>query len=281
MGDKSKIEWTDSTWNPVTGCSKVSPGCENCYAERQAVGRLKGKKGYPGLPWTKVNAATNVVLHPDRLEIPLRAKRPRMYFVNSMSDLFHEEVPNEFLDRVFAVMALTPQHTYQVLTKRAERMWQYFAPGQYRDLAVVDVALSLQPDAPLNRSVPEWPLPNVWLGVSVEDQKRADERIPLLLRTHAPVYFISAEPLLGPLDLGFMEPCDHKRQSHRDVGCWMALDWIIVGGESGPRRRAMNLDWARSIRDQCEGARIPFFMKQVDKVIPVPSDLAIREMPRG
>ncbi len=323
---RTAIEWTDETWNPVTGCSKVSPGCENCYAERQAVGRLKGKKGYPGLPWTKVNASTNVVLHPDRLEIPLRATRPRMYFVNSMSDLFHEKVPNEFIAAIFGVMAATPRHAYQILTKRTERMAEWFrwvveqdagldghTPGRleccWQALAHEVKHHKKGAGGPLHMdhaADPEgpWPLPNVWLGVSTEDQKRADERIPLLLQTPAAVRFVSAEPLLGAIDfrqqwVDYLEGWYTETESGHDCDgteevCMRrcpvpvpvqaeshALDWVIVGGESGPRRRPMDLDWARSIRDQCRAAVVPFFMKQVDKVIPVPSDLAIREMPRG
>ena len=125
MGDKTGIEWTDATWNPVTGCSKVSPGCDHCYAEHLAMGRLKGTKGYPGLPWTSANVAANIVLHPDRLDQPLRWKKPRMIFVNAMSDLFHKDIPRDYIDRIFAVMALAPQHTYQILTKRPDRMARY------------------------------------------------------------------------------------------------------------------------------------------------------------
>jgi len=247
---KSKIEWTDETWNPVTGCSKVSPGCENCYAERQALGRLKGSEGYPGLPWTARNAATNVVLHPKRLDAPLRSSRPRRYFVNSMSDLFHERVPNLFIASVFVSMKMASQHVFQVLTKRPERMHEFM------------------------RGYGE-PSKNVWLGVSVEDQKRADERIPLLLDTPAAVRFLSVEPLLGPVDLMWPETLWPDGPPTccpgHDCACGghpieppllHRIDWVIVGGESGPGARPMNPNWVRSIRDQCVEAGVPFFFKQ-------------------
>ncbi len=295
----SKIEWTDETWNPVTGCSKVSPGCENCYAERQALGRLKGTKGYPGLPWTKANAGVNVQPHPSRLEIPLRAKRPRRYFVNSMSDLFHEEVPDEFLDRIFAVMALTPRHTYQVLTKRAARMREYISSAYRRVRFDVEegTVSSLYWDTLSNREkvmlqkrwwtpLPpkKWPLRNVWLGVSAEDQRRTDERVPHLLATPSAVRFVSAEPLLGPVDVSrFMWPThwhwDAKFKTPKEaiaVGARAErkrqalvsamrpfVDWIIVGGESGPHSRPMDVEWARDIVRQCGESGVPVFVKQM------------------
>lgn len=221
---KSAIEWTEETWNPVTGCSKVSPGCAHCYAERLALRKLQSYE--TGLPWTKSNASKNVVLHPDRLEIPLRAKRPRTYFVNSMSDLFHEEIPFHFIDSVFEVMRRASQHTYQVLTKRPARMLEW------ADSTNANLWIGLR---------------NLWIGVSVEDQKRADERMPLLLEMPAAVHFVSAEPLLGPID--FLP--------------WISqLKWIIVGGESGPGARPMPPVLARSIREQCIEAGVPFFFKQ-------------------
>lgn len=274
----TSIEWTDVTWNPVTGCSKVSPGCAHCYAER-----VTHRFNRDALPWTPANAAVNVVLHPERLDAPLHWRKPRRVFVNSMSDLFHENVPDEFIARVFAVMALSPWHTYQVLTKRPELMHAY----------MTDFALRVNahgwpegvPMAPRFRAnglpnAVDWPLPNVWLGVSVENQHWADERIPLLLQTPAAVRFVSCEPLLGPVDLSRWMGCN-------DPGCctpW--LDWVIVGGESGPKARPMDLAWARSLRDQCRAASVPFFMKQLGGARPgasleaLPDDLRVREWPR-
>lgn len=287
MGDKSKIEWTEATWNPIVGCSIVSPGCTNCYAMKMA-GRLEAmaraafaddrpavsahylgttQDSKAGPVWTgKVNLA------PERILLqPLSWKRQRRIFVNSMSDLFHESVPDEWIDRVFAVMALASQHTFQVLTKRAERMRDFVGRlgyahcGLMRRLEATDgvhypsekidafphYAGALgHPSSHL-----QWPLPNVWLGVSAEDQKRADERIPHLLMTPAAVRFVSAEPLLGPIDF-------HGEWIDRVAGNDPELNWIIVGGESGHNARPVHPDWARSIRDQCQAAGVPFFFKQ-------------------
>ena len=209
MSGQSKIEWTDATWNPVTGCTKVSPGCKHCYAERIT-------KRWGG-------DFSKVTLHPDRLDAPLHWRKPRMVFVNSMSDLFHEDVPDYFIDDVFDVCAVAANHTFQILTKRPERMMRY-----------------CQDD---DRSI----LHNVWLGVSVEDQQRADERIPHLLQTPAAVRFLSVEPMLGPVALS----------------AWLgSIDWVICGGESGPGARPMDQGWARILRDQCVHAGVPFFFKQ-------------------
>lgn len=275
MPGKSAIEWTDATWNPVTGCSKVSPGCEHCYAEAIAL-----RFGRSKLPWTKPNASENVQLHPERLNIPLTWKRPRKIFVNSVSDLFHELVPDEFIDQVFAVMALTPWHTFQVLTKRPERMFEYLGgwmPYPYeRRGFVLQEAVEL---APLDRrfftaagdtiaAALPWPLPNVWLGTSVEDQRRADERIPHLVKTPAAVRFLSCEPLLGPLNLE--QWLWHKTflaDGPRGVTTG-DLDWIITGGESGHGHRPIEVDWVRSIRDQCQDAGVVFFHKQWGGITP-------------
>lgn len=251
MGDKSRIEWTDATWNPVTGCTRVSEGCRNCYMAR-TVPRF-GQD-----PWT-------VVLHPDRLEQPLRWKRPRRIFVNSLSDLFHEDVPDEFIGKVFVTMARATRHTFQVLTKRPDRM-----------LKLLDDATLAFPCGMIAGDA----LPNVWLGVSIENQQTADERIPLLLQTPAAKRFISAEPLLGPIDLGQVNnPGLAEGQDFIDslrgfawtctgpdyvdtCGIGVGINWVIVGGESGPGARPMHPDWARSIRDQCQAAGVPFFFKQ-------------------
>jgi protein gp37 len=238
---KSKIEWTEVTWNPVTGCSKVSIGCKNCYAETIA-NRFWGDRKF-----------TDVVCHEDRLEQPLHWKKPRMIFVNSMSDLFHEDVPFGFIHKVFYRMKSTPQHTYQILTKRPERMLAF----------VIDFVPLLKFE----------PLKNVWLGVSVENQKTANERIPLLLQTPAAVKWISAEPLLEQIGI-------REYLTDGGIPSMGKLDWVVVGGESGQNKRPFNPDWARSLRDECKMMQIPFFMKQIDKIIPIPEDLLIREYPK-
>lgn len=217
----TKIEWTDETWNPVTGCVKVSPGCKHCYAETFAE-RFRGVVN-PNGKLHVFNRGFDPTLRPERLAVPRTWKTPRMVFVNSMSDLFGDFVPDEYIARVFEVMRTTPQHTYQVLTKRAERL-----------------RLWTRANARLATS------PNVWLGVSVEDRKYGVPRIHELRSAAAAVRFLSIEPLLE--DLGEL-----------DLSC---IDWIIVGGESGHRARPMDPAWVRSIRDQCVAAGVPFFFKQ-------------------
>jgi protein gp37 len=282
MGGKSNIEWTEHTWNPIVGCSIVSPGCTNCYAMKMA-GRLSvigHSQHYKGTT-KRVNGNTvwtgKLALAPETTLLePLRRKKPAMYFVNSMGDLFHEDCPDEWIDRVFAVMALAPQHTFQVLTKRAERMREYFAastniPG-FSSAAHYRVACGVALRGGASDDM-RWPLPNVWLGVSTEDQKRADERIPLLLQTPAAVRFISAEPLLGPVDLtrlaregengAFIDDALTGFRSNGHGGATgPKLDWVIVGGESGGGARPMHPEWARSLRDQCAQAETAFFFKQ-------------------
>lgn len=250
------IEWTDVTWNPTSGCSKVSSGCKNCYAERLWP-RVYGKD----------RPFTDVQLHPDRLAAPLRWRKPRMIFVDSMSDLFHEDVSIKFIDQAFAVMTLCQKHIFQILTKRDERMSQYIndpdtpfridvwrriiADGKCDDVRVPGGVIQL------SEYCQKWPLSNVWLGVSVEDQKSADKRIPFLLQTPAAVRFVSLEPLLENIDCKLDE---NGRHPDYDFG----IDWVIAGGESGPKARPSHPDWFRSIRDQCQdaGAGIPFFFKQ-------------------
>lgn len=265
MADGTKIEWTDATWNPITGCSVTSPGCTNCYAMHLAGTRLAHHPSRAGLThevngnhvWT---GATR--FNVQWLDQPLRWRKPRRIFVCAHGDLFHEAVPDEWIDRVFAVMALAPQHTFQVLTKRAGRMREYLTHPRLP--RVIDL-----------------PLPNVWLGVSVEDQVRANERIPHLLATPAAVRWISAEPLLGPIDLtaidlpgGWSEvfPLGQEilgRPHVDDEGNPMTrLDWVVVGGESGHDARPMYPDWARSLRDQCAAAAVPFFFKQWGEWVP-------------
>lgn len=280
MSEDSAIEWTDATWNPVRGCLKVSPGCKNCYAETFAE-RFRGVEGHP------YEQGFDPRTVPEMLDRPLQWQKPRMIFVNSMSDLFGEFVENEYIASVFAVMASANWHTYQVLTKRADRLPEWFdwvqrdaekaiesylssplshAARCARAAMVPPMAEPARPtpelrriydagspifDAHFKRSLPErhwmpWPLPHVWLGVSVEDRRFGLPRIEKLREVPAAVRFLSIEPLLedlGELDL-------------------RGIHWVIVGGESGPCARPMHPDWVRSIRDQCAAAKVPFFFKQ-------------------
>jgi protein gp37 len=250
MSTTTKIQWTDKTWNPITGCTKVSQGCKHCYAETMAkrMWATQYKPNADGSP----RQFGDVRVHPDRLEEPLHWRKPARVFVNSMSDLFHEDVPDEFIGAVFAVMLRAPQHTFQILTKRPERMVAWF-----RDFYANQM-----------------PSLNVWLGVSVEDQANANKRIPLLLQTPAHVRFLSCEPLLGPLDL-----LDYLPGPNTDSWCALhggrpvsalssicqcgTIDWVIVGGESGREARPFHLDWARDIAGQCQKAGVACFVKQL------------------
>lgn len=309
----SSIEWTDATWNPVVGCRRVSEGCRNCYAERMAarvvsMSRARNastpyervvRLGDDGAPRPLWNG--RAVTLPERLADPLRWRKPRRVFVNSMSDLFHEDVPDEFIAAVFGVMAATPQHTYQVLTKRPARavewleghpggepaawaaraellnsgVWAEGDPGLTKGSArtLIDLAESFGEPAP-------WPLPNVWLGVSVEDQATADERIPLLLDCPAAVRFVSYEPALGPVDFAPWLapepegcPCCRgtlrrlvrtlRRREALQGRLSVGLDWIIVGGESGPDARRFELQWARDTIMAGRKAGVPVFVKQL------------------
>jgi protein gp37 len=262
MGDKTKIEWTDSTWGPVTGCTEVSPGCDHCYAKTFA-------ERWRGTPGHYFEQGFDVQLRPDKLNQPLRWKRPRRIFVNSMSDLFHDSVPDEYIAKVFAVMAATHRHTFQLLTKRHGRMRSLLANPRFR--ALVDQARQGYDWSGSGSDnalfVLPWPLPNVWLGVSVEDQQWADIRIPALLETPAAVRFLSCEPLLGDLDLTpylWSDPVRHPTGGPVEVVQLArgGLHWVIVGGESGRGARPMHPDWARSLRDQCIAAGVPFLFKQ-------------------
>ena len=276
MAAKSKIEWTDATWNPVSGCTKVSQGCKNCYAERDWA-RLVHLPAYFGRSFSDVRC------HQERLDQPLHWKKPRRIFVNSMSDLFHEAVPDEFIAQVFLVMANSNHHTYQVLTKRPQRMRQWFEKLRRRgSMVVLPTSEGFRGysrcDAICVGLEGEWPLPNVWLGVSVEDQVTANERIPLLLDTPAAVRWISAEPLLEPIYLkglfGLITDDEDVRidalegtfitSRYQEEGTPLGakLDWIVVGGESGPKARPMHPNWVRSLRDQCAAAGVPFLFKQ-------------------
>ncbi len=299
MAETSSIEWTDATWNLITGCSVISPGCTNCYAMQLAGTRLKHLPSRVGLTretkggpvWTG-----EVRFNEQWLMQPLQWRRPRNIFVCAHGDLFHESVPDAWIDRVFAVAALAPQHTMQVLTKRAARMRAYMtAPGVARriyelacemvldqGIKVVLIAPGMNPAlAPPGPRIflDTWPLPNVWLGVSTEDQRRADERVPDLLETPAAVRFVSAEPLLGPINFRSIDisgdeeilPLGAAWLDRLEVGEveGTRLDWIIVGGESGKGARPMHPDWSRSIRDQCTAAGVPFFFKQWGSWLPI------------
>ena len=329
----SKIEWTDAVWNPVTGCSKVSAGCKNCYAER-IFPRIYGNQSIDEGTGPHHRRFIDVVCHPERLEQPLQWRKPRRIFVNSMSDLFHEAVPDEFVDKVFAVMLACAalegrRHTFQILTKRPERMRCYLTNVQSKpgtDLLrrwaevgngwiCMDDEDVLFSEYIMGRTCFDWdddgynsgdsvyapwaytrklfPLPNVCLGVSVENQETADERIPLLLQTPAVVRFVSYEPAIGPMQLtrhhqwcpehdfdgGFCSsPCPSLR----------SIDWLICGGESGPKARPMQEEWARDVMLQCRASRVPFFMKQGSKYNwpdfknfeSFPDDLQVREFPK-
>lgn len=261
MGDKTAIGWTDATWNPVTGCSKVSPGCAHCYAEG-VTACYAGGRGWieEHRPWTPANAEHNVRLRPERLDQPLRWRKPRMVFVNSMSDLFHEQVPDDFIDEVWAVMGACSQHTFQVLTKRPERMQDYlsaFDQDRRWRLALRAAQRFEDGDAMADWFFDQpWPLPNVWLGVSIEN-RRYVHRADLLRETPAAVRFISAEPLLGPLGPLGLGGTVEWGDGFRDVDYMgpsldlTGVDWLIVGGESGPKHRPVDRQWVRDLRDAC------------------------------
>ncbi|MDH5738692.1 MAG: phage Gp37/Gp68 family protein [Nitrospira sp.] len=243
----TKIQWTDATWNPTTGCSRVSEGCRNCYIERTPPFRMAGRKmGDP------------VQLHSDRLDAPLHWKKPRRVFVNSLSDLFHEDVPETFLRSIFWTMGQAKNHIFQVLTKRPTRMRRTLN--------------SWKADGTIFRSGWGAILPNVWLGVSVEDQHTTDERIPILLQVPAAVRFVSVEPLLSPVNLTGLTCRGCGTRSRKNLPAdaldccpegTNALDWVIVGGESGPKSRPCDVAWIRSIVRQCQRAVVPCFVKQL------------------
>jgi protein gp37 len=301
MSDGTKIEWTDATWNVVNGCSVLSPGCTNCYAMRLAGTRMRHHPSRQGLTVpSKAGPVWNgTVRFNDKVLLdPLKWRQPRRIFVCAHGDLFHDAVPNEWIDKVFAVMALAPQHQFQVLTKRAQRMRDYMIQPDRRTLVayrfnacdgVSSEAKRRRANYPLN----VWPLPNVWLGVSVEDQARADERILHLMATPAAVRWLSCEPLLGPVDLDAawhgesaldsecwgecnwcrngadFPPLHNCQRGQQEGGCWAehpkgrsGVDWVVVGGESGPGARAIDPEWARSLRDQCAATGVPFLFKQ-------------------
>ena len=236
MGD-TKIHWATKVWNPITGCTKISPGCQNCYAERMAK-RLAGRYGYPEYEpfW--------VTEHEDRLSEPGEWKKPQRVFVCSMGDLFHSDVSPDFLLRVFGRMNAYKQHTFLVLTKRPDNALQFC-----RDYGLIPSRFGPSPSGNV------WPA-NVWAGVTTENQEMAEERIPFLLQIPAAVRFVSVEPMLGPVSIGPLEDV-HRAYFSRQ------LDWVICGGESGQKARPMNLEWAESLHDQCKAAGVSFFMKQM------------------
>jgi len=241
----TRIEWAGETWNPITGCTKISAGCANCYAERMA-NRLANM---PGSGYDKENPF-GVKFHPGRLDQPLHWKKPRKIFVCSMGDIFHEDVTDSWLDDVFFTAAnLARQHTYLVLTKRPQRMYEYFTK-------------KIEDGFTWREGITYVPLPNVWLGVTAENQQAADERIPVLLQTPAAKRFVSVEPMLGPVSLGGLDFVSNIYRPWIDYPDVM-LDWVICGGETGPGARPMHPDWARSLRDQCVSADVPFFFKSL------------------
>jgi protein gp37 len=278
MSDKSAIEWTEATLNPWTGCTKVSPGCAHCYIDRTPPFRIHGRRFEGGhIP---------LVFHMERLERMVRRRKPTLYFVNSLSDLFHKDASDEQIARVFGAMAAAPQHTFQVLTKRPERMVELLNHPEFENVmrrASGEVGHAL-------------PLPNVWLGVSIEN-RRFVGRADLLRQTPAVVRFISAEPLLGPLvapdawldidDPDVPELPDwHDDYTGPELNL-TGIDWVIIGGESGPSHRPMKIRWARDLRDACRDYSVACFVKQMgghrpgSKLEDLPEDLRIRELPRA
>ncbi len=271
MGDKTKIAWADATWNPIQGtkgrwhCTKVSPGCQHCYAERMNI-RFGGPPFKEGADTLRMETDDHALLWQ-----PLRWKRPRRIFVESMGDLFHEDVPDEWIDRIVGVILRAPRHVFMMLTKRPERMRDYFSgPAHAAGLATAGAS---------------FPIRNLWLGVSVEDQQRADERLPFLKATPAVIRFVSCEPLLGPVtlwedqegilrgpgvfEMGGVTPSTPDSPPEGYDCSYPFLDWVIVGGESGYIARPMDIAWVRSLRDQCIQGKTSFFFKQWGRYQPI------------
>jgi protein gp37 len=266
MMGKTEIQWTDFTWNPVTGCTKVSQGCRFCYAETIANRFWKDRK------------FTDVICHPERLDQPSHLKKPRMIFVNSMSDLFHPGVPFEFIDKVLNVMATNPQHTYQILTKRPERLleWCKHQNAKLKKIGFdhIDGKYFELPDF-------------IWIGVSVEDQKSADERVPILQDVPAAIRFLSIEPMLEEISIGHLLRGD---ASIRGIDQFFKykVNWVIIGCESGAKRRECKIEWVEKLVKECREAPIPVFVKQlqinskvVDDINQFPEHLRIRQFPNG
>lgn len=280
----SSIEWTDQTWNPTVGCSRVSPGCEHCYAEGVAHRAMQDAHrgltvlGESGPRWTG-----EVRLLPDRLETPMKWKSPRRVFVDSMSDLFHEQVPFEYIAKVYAIMQLSQQHTFQVLTKRPERAlsfyeWMDTPDGRKAWLQAVISA----PDGEHESWSRKWPFRNVWLGVSIEDQRRSEERLLPLMQCPAAVRFVSVEPMLEPVVLGLAGTLPGNVTGGAYVMAHQMIDWVICGGESGARARSFDIAWARALRDECAAVGVAFFLKQLG-AHPIDSEgrVVAREIPIG
>lgn len=306
MGDKSAIEWTDATWNPVVGCERISPGCTHCYAKELHDRRHKAALAGKAMPLQYEEPFEVVRTRADRLDMPLRWRAPRRIFVNSMADLFHEDVPDDFIAAVFGVIAAAPRHTFQLLTKRPARALEWFSwvaaqePDPTTHCHSEALAMDCDEGVIHRRSGMvegrAWPLPNLWLGVSVENQRFADERIPLLVKTPAAIRFLSCEPMLEAVNIrghlldftsnpGRCAACGHGHGFTRcpnygsiaktrtayqggQVTCSefkrseFGIHLVIAGGESGPRARPMHPEWATSLRDQCDAAAVPFFFKQ-------------------
>ena len=332
MSQDSAIQWTEATWNPLAGCKEISPGCTHCYAaviahRLAAMGQTKYIGTTRKLPNGKIVWTGKMNLDADALMIPIKRKKPTTYFVNSMSDLFHEDVPDEFIDKVFGVMALAHWHTFQVLTKRADRMQAYFAEKyQSPNFMIVNGKPTIgEPTGELNEDREDrvkqeavslalklsdsydklifdaeghhlmmrapWPLPNVWLGVSVENRQHGRPRIEHLLRTPAAVRFLSVEPLLEEVVLPWHCCPTNEGDSSTCLvgpeGCLCdRLHWVICGSESGHGRRPMRQEWAENIADQCKSAGVKFFMKQMEidgkvtgDITKFPKHLQVREMP--
>ena len=277
----SNIEWTDETLNVIVGCDKISTGCQNCYAIDQAyrnnaiaqklkadsknLGRLEYYEGLTERIGDRKEWTGKIAFVPEALEIPFKRKKPTRYFVNSMGDLFHKDVTDSQLDQIFAVMALTPHHVYQVLTKRPERLHEYCKTAKQRiRIAAVDIGKAKGIDHEIFETCQwDYPLPNVWLGVSVENQKAADERIPLLLKTPSSKRFVSCEPLLEKIEIyNYLTSPFRYEPRTRDNPHPPVLDWVIAGAESGYNARHMDESWIRDLARQCEGAEVPFFYKQ-------------------
>jgi len=298
VSDKTKIEWADATWNPVTGCSPISAGCEHCYAKRLAVRfpQIHGQEFDEHLPdrdYVYDIPFEKIQFHPDRLEIPFHWRKPKKIFVCSMGDLFHKDVSFEFVNKVMAIAALNDQHIFMILTKRPERMLEYFCdypscgddgnianeltttfayetgikwdlPGDnYNHIVGVDETYASSQYVLEENPPVKFPLRNLWLGVTAENQEMADKRIPLLLQIPAAKRFVSVEPMIGPVDLSYPLNGGPEQNGHGEwIQTFPPLDWVICGPETGAGARGMNLDWARSLRDQCVAASVPFFYKR-------------------
>lgn len=261
---KTKIDWADMVWNPVTGCSKISEGCQNCYAERMS-------KRLQLMAPKKYSQGFSVKCHPEALQEPLKIKKPQRIFVCSMGDLFHDDVPFEFIAQVYGIMSICKQHTFIVLTKRPQKALEFYQWCEkrqqelYKEPADQNIYLEYLPGEIVgpytekygDESPDEIPLNNVWLGVTAENQTRADERIPILLQIPATVRFVSIEPMLSEIDLQYL--CFNGADG---FGSLPDLDWVICGGETGPGARPMHPDWVRFLRDQCAAANVPLFFKQ-------------------